>query len=168
MSETEYIQALFAYNEWANDHILSTAAQLDAEDFTRDLGASFGSVQGNLSHMLGAQTLWLSRWSGARPTRVTGDSIEALRGGFELVDSALRSFVDGLSDDDLGRRLSYTDTQGNKQAPILWQTLLHVANHGTHHRAEVALLLTALGKPPRQLDYMFFELERAGGPPRLT
>lgn len=29
------------------------------------------------------------------------------------------------------------------------------------------MLLTSLGKPPRQLDYIFFELERAGGRPRL-
>jgi uncharacterized damage-inducible protein DinB len=46
--------------------------------------------------------------------------------------------------------------------------MLHLVNHGTHHRAETALLLTALGKPPRQLDYVFYELEREGGPPRLA
>jgi uncharacterized damage-inducible protein DinB len=168
MSGLEQLRALYAYNEWANKHVLDAAAQLDAEDFARDLGASFGSVQGNLSHMLGAQTLWLSRWIGATPTTATGDSIDALRGGLELVDGALRSFIDGLSDDDLQRSLPYTDTRGEKQQAILWHTLLHVANHGTHHRAEVALLLTALGRPPRQLDFVFFQLELAGGAPRLT
>lgn len=30
------------------------------------------------------------------------------------------------------------------------------------------MLLTSLGHAPRQLDYIFFELERAGAPPRLT
>ena len=39
--------------------------------------------------------------------------------------------------------------------------MTHVVNHGTHHRAETAMALTALGKPPRQLDYLYFELERA-------
>jgi hypothetical protein len=41
--------------------------------------------------------------------------------------------------------------------------MLHVVNR----RAETALLLTSLGKPPRQLDYAFFEIERAGGATRL-
>ncbi|MEX1254823.1 MAG: DinB family protein, partial [Dehalococcoidia bacterium] len=58
--------------------------------------------------------------------------------------------------------------QSNAQQRVLWQALLHVANHSTHHRAETATLLTTLGHPPRQLDYIFFELERAGAPPRLT
>ena len=45
--------------------------------------------------------------------------------------------------------------------------MLHVVNHGTHHRAEAAMLLTSLGHGPRQLDYVFYEIELAGGEPRL-
>ena len=64
--------------------------------------------------------------------------------------------------------MHYRDTRGERQEVALWKAMLQVANHGTHHRAETALLLTALGKAPRQLDYGFYELERAGAPPRLT
>ena len=64
--------------------------------------------------------------------------------------------------------MHYRDTRGERQEVALWKAMLQIANHGTHHRAETALLLTALGKPPRQLDYVFFELERAGGKARLT
>ena len=73
-----------------------------------------------------------------------------------------------MDEDDLSRVLSYVDTQGHAQQHELGPALLHLVNHGTHHRAETALLLTSLGHAPRQLDYLFFELERAGGPPRLT
>jgi len=34
-------------------------------------------------------------------------------------------------------------------------------NHGTHHRAEAAMAMAALGKPMRELDYVFFEIERS-------
>jgi uncharacterized damage-inducible protein DinB len=126
-------------------------------------------VQGNLTHMTGAQNLWLSRWTDAPPPAMPdAESPQSIGNDMRQSDVAIRAFVEGLNEDEVGRQLSYNDTQGNRQQAVLWHTLLHVTNHGTHHRAETALLLTALGKPPRQLDFVFFELERAGAPPRLT
>jgi uncharacterized damage-inducible protein DinB len=172
VSSLDFIHALYDYNEWATVQILDAASSLSEDDLSRDLGASFGSVQGNLSHILSAQTIWLSRWTGeefvAPPQPEPGRALQTLRDSFAASHAGLRAFVSSLSESDLDREFSYTDTQGNAQRRVLWQAMLHVANHGTHHRAEAAMLLTSLGYPPRQLDLIFFELERAGGPPRLT
>jgi uncharacterized damage-inducible protein DinB len=42
----------------------------------------------------------------------------------------------------------------------MWQLMAHLANHGTHHRSETAMAMAAIGKPMRELDYVFFEIER--------
>ncbi|MCH8064529.1 MAG: DinB family protein [Chloroflexi bacterium] len=170
MSGLAQIKALYAYNEWADGHVMDAASKLTDDQYTRDLGASFGSVRGNLSHIVGAQILWLARFNssgGNSLPKIDGD-LAAIRRLSADVHTGLHDLLALMDEDDLSRVLSYVDTQGNAQQHELGPALLHLVNHGTHHRAETALLLTSLGHAPRQLDYLFFELERAGGPPRLT
>jgi len=172
MSALELVRALYEYNEWANGHVLDAASALSDDELDRKLGASFDSVRGNLAHVAGAQILWLGRWTGAKPEALpllTGEvPFPDVRKAFEVSHRELRVFVASLSDDALERTARYRDTRGENQQRVLWQLMLQVANHGTHHRAETALLLTALGHAPRQLDYVFYEIERAGGAQRLT
>ena len=170
MTALAQIKALYAYNEWADGHVFAAAAQLTDAECTRDLGASFGSVRGNLAHIVGAQRAWLARFSnsgGGSLPKIDGD-LATIRRLSADVHTGLSDLLARMGEDDLSRVLSYVDTQGNAQQHELGPALLHLVNHGTHHRAETALLLTSLGHAPRQLDYLFFELERAGGPPRLT
>jgi uncharacterized damage-inducible protein DinB len=166
----DHVTSLFDYNAWANGHILDASAKLSDGDLLKELGASFGSVRGNLVHVLWAQSVWLSRFQAHGGPVVLGDfaSLATIRDAYTESHDALGDYVGSLSEDDLATELSYTDTRGNAFVPPLWQLLVHMVNHGTHHRAECAMLLTSLESPPRQLDFIFFELERAGAPPRLT
>ena len=172
MLALEQIRALYEYNEWANGHVLDAASNLSEEELAQEQGASFGNVQGNLWHLVWAQAIWLARWTGSKPVErlepEQGRAVQMIREAYQTSHESLRSFVASLAEHDLPRVLSYTDSRGDAQQAVLWKTMLHVVNHGTHHRAETALLLTTLGNPPRQLDYAFFELEREGAPPRLT
>ena len=170
MPSLDYIRSLFDYNAWANVHVLDAAASLTVEDLRKDLGASFGSVRGNLVHLVWAQGIWLLRFSarGGPPAIDDGSSLGDIRDAYAASHEAFGGYLASLSEEQLVEKISYTDTRGNSYEPPLWQPLVHLVNHGTHHRAECAMLLTSLASPPRQLDYMFFELERDGAPPRLT
>ena len=169
MAGLDHIRSLYDYNAWANEHVLDAASSLGEDKLAEELGASFGSVQGNLLHVLWAQGIWLQRFTGgdaADVPRATA-GIAAIREAHAASSDALIRFVAALTEDDLAGVLSYTDTRGNAYDRPLWQPLVHLVNHGTHHRAECAMLLTSLGHAPRQLDYIFFELERDGASPRL-
>ena len=170
MAGLDHIRSLCEYNAWANEHVLDAASSLDEDELAKELGASFGSVRGNLLHVLWAEGIWLERFTGgdaADVPRATA-GIAAVRETYAASSSELSRFVSALTEENLGEKLAYTDTRGNDFEPPLWQPLVHLVNHGTHHRAECAMLLTSLGHAPRQLDYIFFELERDGASPRLT
>jgi uncharacterized damage-inducible protein DinB len=166
MSALEQIQALYDYNEWANNHVLAVASTLSEEEFSRDQGASWGSVEANLAHINAGHVVWLARWKTGRnpgPLMEVQSIIgyETIRKAFEESHEGLRDYVRSLREEDLERVLHYQDSRGTSQSRVLWQLLLHLVNHGTHHRAEVCMALMALGKAPRELDYHYFELERA-------
>ena len=170
MAGLDHIRSLYDYNAWAKEHVIAEASSCSEGELARELGASFGSVRGNLLHVLWAQGVWLQRFTGGAAAEVPGADagIGTIREAHAASSDALSRFVAKLTEEDLTEKLAYTDTRGNDFEPPLWQPLVHLVNHGTHHRAGCAMLLTSLGHALRQLDYIFFELERAGAPPRLT
>jgi uncharacterized damage-inducible protein DinB len=166
VSKLEIIRALYEYNEWANNHILEAAARLSDAEFSRRQGASFDSVEGNLAHIAGGQVIWLERWMGGSNARPVLDfqktrGLAAIRELFTRSHTELREFLIDLTDERLNQLLAYRDSAGNAYERRLWQLMVHVANHGTHHRAETAMALGLLGHPMRELDYSFFEIERS-------
>ena len=147
--------------------MLSAAGGLIDEDFSREQGASFESVEGNLGHIVAAQMNWLERWLTGRNLVSTTDvqqirGLETMHEAFDQSHIRLREFVESLNDERLDAALEYRDSRGTREERPLWQLMSHVVNHGTHHRAETAMAMAALGKPMRELDYIYFELERAG------
>ncbi len=167
MSKLELIRGLYEYNEWANNHVLEAASVLMEDEFSRNQGASFESIEGNLAHIMGAQVVWLDRWTRGSNTRPVLEfqktrGLSAMREAFAKSHDGLRAFVSSLSDDRLDEILAYRDSAGRPHERVLWQLMAHVVNHGTHHRAETAMAMAALGKPMRELDYSFFEIEKSG------
>ena len=58
----EQLRSLAAFNRWANNRLLQAASALSIEEFNRDLGASFTSMQGTLIHILWGERGWLHFW----------------------------------------------------------------------------------------------------------
>jgi uncharacterized damage-inducible protein DinB len=150
------IRTLYAYDGWATARLLDAAAQVGAGDWVVPAPGEQRSIRDTLVHKIAAERRWLSWWDGslapAEAQLHTLDpddfpdvaSVRAVRQ--ELADR-MHPFTAGLTDGELARELS----AGSWAAP-LWQLMLHVATHGTQHRAEIAALLTGLGHSPGELD----------------
>jgi uncharacterized damage-inducible protein DinB len=160
---THDIRTLYGYNSWANARILDAATRVPAELFT---SAALGSCQlrDTLEHILVAESIWRLRWLGVAPESVefpdTFSTLAALRARWDEEDQQLYAFLDQLSDADLDRTLTYQRGERGPDTRTLWHLLLHVVNHGTQHRSELAMLLTELGHSPGDLDFTVFVRER--------
>jgi uncharacterized damage-inducible protein DinB len=151
----DLIRELYAYHRWANGRLFNLAAGLGDAMMTRDMGKhwSFPTLKGMFAHLYGADAIWLSRWKGSPPARMQGDAdfstVGELRAKWDLLEAEQRAFVEGLAERDLARLVTYTNNQGVASAVALGPLLQHVVNHATHHRSEVATMLTmASGSPP--------------------
>jgi uncharacterized damage-inducible protein DinB len=157
----EALRALYDYNHWATEMVLDTAAKLTPEQWLAPGNAGRGSIRDTLVHLVSAQKRWLAWWDGSHtPEQAYAilldpadyPNLDSVRAVWTGSDEALRAFAESLSDTDVKREITTTLRDGRVFRLPLWQMMLHVANHGTQHRSEVAAMLTSFGHSPGDLD----------------
>jgi uncharacterized damage-inducible protein DinB len=158
----ELFELLADYNEQTNREMLSILASQPPELLSRPGGAYHGSVLGILNHLLQADVLWLRRFALALPELgflapelpafqlkglkdIVWDGLPAFQPEREKVDGLLKRVVRELPPARYPEILEYRNIKGEAQRKILWRILLHVFNHQTHHRGQVAALLDRFG-----------------------
>jgi len=164
----QHFRMFAAYNAWANHRIYEAAADLTDEELRRDTGAFFKSVLGTLNHMLAADRIWLKRFTGEgdAPTRLDAilhEDFRKLRAAREAEDARILDWINGMSGEALAGRFSYMTisdmrTISQRLAPVL----AHFFNHQTHHRGQVHMALTSLGKESVILDLVAFQRTEEG------
>lgn len=162
----DLVRGLYDYHRWANRRLFEAAATLGA-DVDREVGKQFSAptVKGMLAHVYGADWIWLSRWKGTSPTRIPDGTdfatLDDLRRTWDELEREQQAFLDALTDADLERVLDFRDTAGKPSRLPLGGLLQHVANHATHHRSEVATMLTMLRGSPPPTDLVVYLRQRA-------
>ena len=167
LTALEVIRGLYEYHRWANRRLYDVAAGLGEEVAGRAVGAqfSFRTVRRMLAHIYGADWIWLARWKGASPTTLPGGDVATLadlRVRWDATEAEQRAFVEGLGPSDLARPVEYRNTEGKPFRGVLGTLLQHVVNHGTHHRSEVATMLTVLSGSPPPTDLVVHHLIQTG------
>lgn len=168
----EEIRYLFRYTVWANAQVLDAAAQLSAEELTRDLKNSFPSVRDTLVHILFAEWVWLRRWKGESPRAWFGAPVESadvslLRAQFDFFAREREELLAGLDDAALEEPLTYTNTKDEQWSYQLGQMMRHVVNHSTYHRGQVVTMIRQLGYTAPSTDLLIYVDEQSGGRTRV-
>jgi uncharacterized damage-inducible protein DinB len=151
----------YDYHFTENRHIWDEyIPALSGEQFTQIAHYSHGSVRNQIVHMISADDTWFSALRGVEiPESLNPadfDDRKLIRAHWDRVEQSMRLYLAALRDEMLFEK---PFAEGEDKDLILWQVLLHVANHGTDHRAQVLRLLNDLGVKTVSQDYIFYVYE---------
>ena len=164
MISPEYVRLMAAYSKWQNRNLFEAADTLSDAARREDRGAFFGSIHETLNHLLWGDQLWLHRLAGTAAPRspdIPGSTgqhagwvslyTDRLKTDGEIIDWAERVVAQ-----DLEGELGWFS--GAIQAEVVrprWALVIQLFNHGTHHRGQVHVMLTAAGARPGDTDVPF-------------
>jgi uncharacterized damage-inducible protein DinB len=142
------IRFLFAFDRWATTKILDAAIGADPATWSATNIVDERGLGGILVHHLGASQRWRHGLTNApgdapEPEREPLPDLATLRVAWEREWAVYDAWFDRMDPAWLH------EAEGGIS---LWQALAHVVNHGTQHRSEAAVLLTAAGHSPGDLD----------------
>jgi uncharacterized damage-inducible protein DinB len=159
--EVKDITTLFDYNCWATEKIMKKTANLSPEQLKAQTACSHGSLRGTIAHIISAEWIWRQRCqNGISPDHFIDENLfptfESLNLRILEEQAEMRKYLGTLSRSDLQGSIEYKTTTGAAYKNTLWHILVHLFNHGTHHRSEIAEMLTRYGHSPGDIDFIFY------------
>ncbi len=116
--------------------------------FTVDTGYSWGTLQRECAHVVDVMHASLERLHGIKETTVAitiGDPTrEQIRAGWDGVEARWKGYMAELDDQQFIREIDIVYRDTAMTTPV-WQTIFHVLNHNTLHRAEMRQMIAAIG-----------------------
>lgn len=152
------VRFLFAYDRWATEKVLDELDGVEPALWGREGVVGDRGLGSILVHMLGAHQRWRLAFEGSEespepedePLPSSEDLVARWHAELDATDRFLGEVTPGF--------LAFV-RDGVKVSVMLQ----HLANHGTQHRSEAALLLTQAGRSPGEIDLIFFAEDVAAG-----
>jgi uncharacterized damage-inducible protein DinB len=154
------MQTLTQYHHWANNRLWSKVRHLTTDQLNESCWLSRGNIFKTLLHMVDTQWSWrLACQDGQLPPELKSEdfpNIHALIQYWEEDDASLLAYAGTLDEQQLTGTVTYSWPRAQPRTKILWYILMHIVNHGTHHRSEVGQYLETIGHSPGDLDFIKF------------
>jgi uncharacterized damage-inducible protein DinB len=147
------------YTAWASQRLLDAAAKLSPEELTRDFKTADKTVLDTLVHIFAADRIWLARVLAEPRATFAGPEdhdLSLLQAEWPALLQRWKLWLRDFTDADTTRVIAYQDMKGNPYSQPVWQIVLHVVNHGSHHRGQVSGFLRAMDRTPPPLDLIAY------------
>jgi len=148
-----------AYDAWANER----TSRLLALALARNTELA-PKIRRTWAHVAAVEELWHARCIGGDyrsiavwPETDVPEASRRLLVAQERWAESARAWTDG----EFARRVQFTNTRGEACEDALGDVVRQVVNHGTHHRAQIAMLLRDGGIEPENVDYIVYCREKA-------
>lgn len=144
-----YFLKLYEYNYWCNKRVLDalTSQQVDDEKILSLMG-----------HIVAAQFLWLYRIKGLPPAQVKlwgKYTLPQLISMAEEIGTEWLAFI--RETEDFNRELTYKNYTGDPYVTNVEMIMIHLVNHSSYHRGQIAMQLRQKGFEPINTDFITYD-----------
>ena len=156
------LKTLHAYNAWADNRMFESLALLPEDQYLKDLGSSHGGIHGTMTHLVGAQKVWLERFKGdVKPflSKNPPPDLPALKKIWEETGYETAKWLSMMTDKKLTATFTMKNLKGETQTHVFWQAFQHLVNHSSYHRGQVVTMIRQLGGKPPTTDLILFYLK---------
>ena len=163
----ETLRRMYRYQDWAMDQLWPALDGMTEEELDTAGCSGNGTIRGTLTHLIRVQNGWFTWFDGTLSAadaqsmrRQDADfrSVTDARAGWREASDRAEACVAKLSEADVAKVWTAERPGGMTLSQPLGELMLHVANHGTHTRAQIAAALRRLGKEPGVLEYLKFAI----------
>lgn len=151
------------YQHWANEILFAALDHLQPEVLGSDQGLFFKSIHHTVDHMLVVSQAWLARLKGES---FSPDYKNINHPDWRELKNALRRETRHLQDWLAAREASFFDvpcrfTASDGSLKEMWvrDALTHLFTHYAHHRGQVSAVVTRLGGPCPEMDFVYYRRE---------
>ena len=166
MDVRDYLKQAYDYTYWANRRYFAVAEGLSEEQLHRKQGHSWEDVYSVLLHTLSSERVWLQRWHGASPQGHLDPrdfpTLAILKKERARTEQEMRVFIDQQTEETLLQEIAYNNFSGERFRVPLWQMLMHIPNHETHHRGELAAMFALMNIPHPEEELIQYFLDLSG------
>lgn len=155
------------YNLWATRQLMQQLRQTSEAKLHADCGLFFKSIFATLNHLLvGEHLLWYPRFAlGSSPRlqldQIVESDLEVLYTQLEQLPQRWIDLIQQLDSARLEGSLDYHSSRGQALSLPYAATLMHVFNHGTHHRGQITAALSMQAEDCPALDLVYMLLEQS-------
>jgi uncharacterized damage-inducible protein DinB len=145
----KYFLKLYQYNAWASDRVLKCLNSQSIKD---------EKVLTLMGHIVAAQFLWLHRIKGLPAPKVKLWGSYTLAQLLDMADDAGKQWIEYVeSTDDFDRELTYRNYVNDPYTNNVETIMIHLVNHSSYHRAQIAMLLRQKGMEPVNTDFITYD-----------
>ncbi len=145
----KYFLKLYLYNAWANSRVLNCLQAQKVKD---------EKILTLMGHVVAAQFLWLHRIKGLPAPDVKLWDTYTLDKLVPMADEAGKRWLEFVeSEDNFNRELKYTNYVGDAYVNNVEMIMIHLVNHSSYHRAQIAMLLRQNGLEPVNTDFITYD-----------
>jgi uncharacterized damage-inducible protein DinB len=162
MRDKDYLLSLLDYNVWANEQYFKQIHDLPADEVTKQRPSLMNNILISVNHLLVIEKVWLAHMKGEKHSfeklqTVLHEDLDDLMAAKKEMDTEIRSYVSGLSEDDLEEVVDYELIGGNRGSLPRYLIITHLAMHDAFHRGFIGDMFGQIPVLPAGQDIPVWE-----------